>query len=238
MLKIKKLTVQYGPLPALNEISLEVKHGEIVSLLGPNGAGKTTLLLTLSGILKTTEGRIIFEGEDITNLNPHKIVSKGIGHVPQGRHIFPTLSVIDNLMMGAYLHRNEKKEIKKDLDWIYQLLPVLKERTHQRAGTLSGGEQQMLSIGRAMMGRPKLLLLDEPSLGLAPRLMDEVFATFREMNQKGLTLFIVEQEIQLSLSISKRGYLLRNGRLIKEGSASTLMESRELITSLGGYLPY
>jgi branched-chain amino acid transport system ATP-binding protein len=237
MLKIKKLTVQYGPLPALYEISLEVKQGEIVSLLGPNGAGKTTLLLTLSGILKTTEGRIIFEGEDITNLNPHKIVSKGMGHVPQGRHIFPTLSVIDNLMMGAYLHRKEKKEIKKELEWIYQLLPVLKERIHQRAGTLSGGEQQMLSIGRAMMGRPKLLLLDEPSLGLAPRLMNEVFAKFREMNQKGLTLFIVEQEIQLSLSISKRGYLLRNGRVIKEGSASTLMESRELMTSLGGYLP-
>jgi len=237
MLKIKKLTVQYGPLPALHEISLEVKQGEIVSLLGPNGAGKTTLLLTLSGILKTTEGRILFEGEDITNLNPYKIVSKGIGHVPQGRHIFPTLSVMDNLMMGAYLHRNEKKEIKKDLEWIDQLLPVLKERIHQRAGTLSGGEQQMLSIGRAMMGRPKLLLLDEPSLGLAPRLMEEVFNTFREMNQKGLTLFIVEQEIHLSLSISKRGYLLRNGRVIKEGSASTLMESRELMTSLGGYLP-
>jgi branched-chain amino acid transport system ATP-binding protein len=238
MLKIKKLTVQYGPLPAINEISLEIKHGEIVSLLGPNGAGKTTLLLTLSGILKTTEGRIIFEGEDITNLSPHQIVSRGIGHVPQGRHIFPTLSVIDNLMMGAYLHRNEKKEIKKELDSIYQLLPILKERIHQRAGTLSGGEQQMLSIGRAMMGHPKLLMLDEPSLGLAPRLMDEVFATFREMNQKGLTLFIVEQEILLSLSISERGYLLRNGRLIKEGSASTLMESRELITSLGGYPPY
>lgn len=238
MLKIKKLTVQYGPLPALYEISLEVKQGEVVSLLGPNGAGKTTLLLTLSGILKTTEGRIFFEGEDITNLNPHQVVSKGIGHVPQGRHIFPTLSVIDNLMMGAYLHRNEKKEIKKDLEWIYQLLPVLKERTHQRAGTLSGGEQQMLSIGRAIMGRPKLLLLDEPSLGLAPRLMDEVFATFREMNRKGLTLFIVEQEIHLSLSISKRGYLLRNGRVIKEGSASTLMESRELMASLGSYPPY
>ena len=238
MLKIKKLTVQYGPLPAINEISLEIKHGEIVSLLGPNGAGKTTLLLTLSGILKTTEGRITFEGEDITNMSPHQIVSRGIGHVPQGRHIFPTLSVIDNLMMGAYLHRNEKKEIKKELDSIYQLLPILKERIHQRAGTLSGGEQQMLSIGRAMMGHPKLLMLDEPSLGLAPRLMDEVFATFREMNQKGLTLFIVEQEILLSLSISERGYLLRNGRLIKEGSASTLMESRELIASLGGYPPY
>jgi branched-chain amino acid transport system ATP-binding protein len=238
MLKIKKLTVQYGPLPAINEISLEIKHGEIVSLLGPNGAGKTTLLLTLSGILKTTEGRIIFEGEDITNLSPHQIVSRGIGHVPQGRHIFPTLSVIDNLMMGAYLHRNEKKEIKKELDSIYQLLPILKERIHQRAGTLSGGEQQMLSIGRAMMGHPKLLMLDEPSLGLAPRLMDEVFATFREMNQKGLTLFIVEQEILLSLSISERGYLLRNGRLIKEGPASTLMESRELLLSLGSYLSH
>jgi branched-chain amino acid transport system ATP-binding protein len=238
MLKIKKLTVQYGPLPALYQISLEVKQGEIVSLLGPNGAGKTTLLLTLSGILKTTEGRIIFEGEDITNLNPYKIVSKGIGHVPQGRHIFPTLSVMDNLMMGAYLHRNEKKEIKKDLEWIDQLLPILKERIHQRAGTLSGGEQQMLSIGRAIMGRPKLLLLDEPSLGLAPRLTEKVFDTFREMNQKGLTLFIVEQEIHLSLSISERGYLLRNGRVIKEGSASTLMESRELTISLGGYPPY
>jgi len=238
MLKIKKLTVQYGPLPAINEISLEIKHGEIVSLLGPNGAGKTTLLLTLSGILKTTEGRIIFEGEDITNLSPHQIVSRGIGHVPQGRHIFPTLSVIDNLMMGAYLHRNEKKEIKKELDSIYQLLPILQERIHQRAGTLSGGEQQMLSIGRAMMGHPKLLMLDEPSLGLAPRLMDEVFATFKEMNQRGLTLFIVEQEILLSLSISERGYLLRNGRLIKEGSASTLMESRELLLSLGSYLSH
>jgi branched-chain amino acid transport system ATP-binding protein len=228
MLKIKKLTVQYGPLPALNEVSLEVEQGEIVSLLGPNGAGKTTLLLTLSGILKTTEGRIIFEEEDITNMNPPKIVFKGIGHVPQGRHIFPTLSVIDNLLMGAYLHRNEKKEIKKDLERLDQLLPVLKERAHQRAGTLSGGEQQMLSIGRAMMGRPKLLLLDEPSLGLAPRLMDEVFATFKEMNKGGLTLFIVEQEIQLTLAISNRGYLLRNGRVIKEGAASTLAASRDV----------
>ncbi len=228
MLKIKKLTVQYGPLPALNEISLEVKKGETVSLLGPNGAGKTTLLLTLSGILKTTEGRILFEDEDITNLSPHKIVSKGIGHVPQGRHIFPTLSVIDNLMMGAYRHRRVKKEIEKDLEWIYQLLPILRERTRQRAGTLSGGEQQMLSIGRAMMGRPKLLLLDEPSLGLAPRLVDEIFTLFREMNRMDLTLFIVEQEVLLSLGISSRGYFLRNGRVIKEGLASALMESREV----------
>jgi len=228
MLKIKKLTVQYGPLPALSEISLQVKKGETVSLLGPNGAGKTTLLLTLSGILKTTEGRILFEEEDITNLSPHKIVSKGVAHVPQGRHIFPTLSVIDNLMMGAYRHRRAKKEIEEDLEWIYQLLPILKERMHQRAGTLSGGEQQMLSMGRAMMGRPKLLLLDEPSLGLAPRLMDEIFTLFRELNRMDLTLFIVEQEVLLSLSISSRGYLLRNGRVIKEGLASTLLESREV----------
>ncbi len=228
MLKIKKLTVQYGPLPVLNEISLEVKKGETVSLLGPNGAGKTTLLLTLSGILKTTEGRILFEEEDITDLSPHKIVSKGIGHVPQGRHIFPTLSVIDNLLMGAYRRRKAKKETAADLEWIYQLLPTLKERTHQRAGTLSGGEQQMLSLGRAMMGRPRLLLLDEPSLGLAPRLMDELFALFKEMNRVGLTLLIVEQEVLLSLNISRRGYFLRNGRVIKQGAASTLMQSPEM----------
>ncbi len=237
MLRIKKLTVQYGPLPALYEVSLEIKKGEIISLLGPNGAGKTTLLLTVSGILKTTEGRIIFEKEDITNLSPHQIVSRGIGHVPQGRHTFPTLSVVDNLVMGAYFYRNEKGEIKNHLEQIYELLPVLRMRTRQRAGTLSGGEQQMLSIGRALMGRPSLLLLDEPSLGLAPRLTNELFSTFKKMNQQGLTLLIVEQEIELSLSISERGYLLRNGRLIKEGSPSALMKSWELMISLGTRLP-
>jgi branched-chain amino acid transport system ATP-binding protein len=230
MLKIKKLDVHYGPLAALQEISLDVKEGEIVSLLGPNGAGKTTLLLTLSGILKTTEGRILFQEQDITNLNPHKIVSLGIGHVPQGRHTFPTLSVIDNLMMGAYIHRKAKEDIREDLKWIYQLFPILKERSPQRAGTLSGGEQQMLTIGRAIMGRPKLLMLDEPSMGLASHLKDEIFLAFREMNQKGLTLFIVEQEVYLSLTISHRGYLLRNGRLIKEGSASSLLESKDVKT--------
>lgn len=230
MLKIKKLDVHYGPLAALQEISLDIKEGEIVSLLGPNGAGKTTLLLTLSGILKTTEGRILFQEQDITNLDPHKIVSLGIGHVPQGRHTFPTLSVIDNLMMGAYIHRKAKEDIREDLKWIYQLFPILKERSPQRAGTLSGGEQQMLTIGRAIMGRPKLLMLDEPSMGLASHLKDEIFSAFREMNQKGLTLFIVEQEVYLSLTISHRGYLLRNGRLIKEGSASSLLESKDVKT--------
>jgi branched-chain amino acid transport system ATP-binding protein len=228
MLRIKKLTVHYGPLPALQEISLEVKEGEIVALIGPNRAGKTTLLLTLSGILKTTEGRIYFEGEDIANLDPYKVVSRGIGHVPQGRHIFPTLSVKDNLIIGAYIKRKEKEEIKQELEKIYQLFPVLEERGRQRAGTLSGGEQQMLAIGRALMGRPKLLMLDEPSSGLAPRFIDEIFAKFNEMNTKGLTLFIVEQEIYLTLSISHRGYLLRNGRLMKEGPASVLLESQDV----------
>jgi len=230
MLKIKKLTVHYGPLAALQEISLEIKKGEIVALLGPNGAGKTTLLLTISGILKTTEGRILFLDQDVTNLDPNKIVSMGIGHVPQGRHIFPTLSVIDNLMMGAYIHRKAKKEVKEDLEWIYQLFPLLKERRRQRAGTLSGGEQQMLTIARAIMGRPKLLLLDEPSMGLASHLKDAIFSRFTEMNQKGLTLFIVEQEIYHSLTISHRGYLLKNGRLIKEGPSSSLIESWDIKT--------
>jgi branched-chain amino acid transport system ATP-binding protein len=228
MLKIRKLTVHYGPLPALQEISLEVKEGEIVALIGPNRAGKTTLLITLSGILKTTEGRILFEGEDIANLDPHQIVSRGIGHVPQGRHIFPTLSVKDNLIVGAYIKRKAKEEIKEELERTHQLFPVLEERGRQRAGTLSGGEQQMLAIGRALMGRPKLLMLDEPSSGLAPRFIHEIFSKFKEMNRRGVTLLLVEQEIYLSLSISQRGYLLRNGRLIKEGPASALIESQDV----------
>jgi len=213
---------------ALNKISLEVKAGEVVALVGPNKAGKTTLLLTLSGIVETTEGRVLFQETDITNLDPHKIVARGLGHVPQGRHIFPTISVLDNLMVGTYIRRRAREAIKKDLAWIYELFPVLKKRGKQRAGTLSGGEQQMLAIGRALMGRPALLMLDEPSSGLAPRYIDEIFAAFKELNRRGLTLFIVEQEIQRSLAISHRGYVLRNGRLIKRGPASALLESREV----------
>jgi branched-chain amino acid transport system ATP-binding protein len=228
MLKIRKLTVHYGPLPALKEISLEIGRGEIIALIGPNRAGKTTLLLTLSGILETTEGRIYFEEEDITNLNPHQIVSKGLIHIPQGRHIFPTLSVLDNLLLGAYTKRKEKEGIENGLKEVYHLFPKLSERKDQRAGTLSGGEQQMLAIGRGLMGRPKLLMLDEPSLGLAPRFIEEIFATLTKMNQNGLTLFIVEQEIHLTLSISHRGYLLKNGRLIKESPSSALLESQEI----------
>jgi branched-chain amino acid transport system ATP-binding protein len=228
MLRIKKLIVHYGPFMALNEISLEVKEQEVVALVGPNKAGKTTLLLTLSGVVETTEGRILFREEDITNLDPYKIVSRGLGHVPQGRHIFPTISVFDNLMVGAYIRRKARGEITEDLAWIYELFPVLKARGNQRAGTLSGGEQQMLAIGRALMGRPKLLMLDEPSSGLAPRYIDEIFAAFQEINRQGLALFIVEQEIQRSLAISHRGYVLRNGRLTKKGASSALLESREV----------
>jgi branched-chain amino acid transport system ATP-binding protein len=237
MLRIRKLTVRYGPLRALKEISLQVKGGEVVALIGPNRAGKTTLLRTISGIVETTEGRISFQGEDITNLSPHKIVSTGIGHVPQGRHIFPTLSVFDNLMMGAYTRRKAMGEIEGDLAWIYGLFPILKARKDQRAGTLSGGEQQMLAIGRASMGNPKLLMLDEPSMGLAPRFIDEIFAAFREMNRRGLTLFIVEQEIHQSLAISHRAYLLQHGRLITGGPSSVLMESDDVkAVCLGEYV--
>jgi len=237
MLRIRKLTVRYGPLAALKEISLEVRRGEVVALIGPNRAGKTTLLRTISGIVETTEGRILLEGEDITNLSPHKIVSRGIGHVPQGRHIFPTLSVLDNLMMGAYIRKNAMGEIEEDLEWIYELFPVLKSRKDQRAGTLSGGEQQMLAIGRASMGKPKLLMLDEPSMGLAPRFTDEIFAAFREMNSRGLTLFIVEQEIHRTLTISHRAYLLQHGRLIKGGPSSVLIESDDVkAVCLGEYV--
>ena len=228
MLRIKKLTVHYGPLPALNEISLEVKRGEVVALIGPNRAGKTTLLRTISGILETTEGRVFFQEEDITNLNPHKIVSRGIGHVPQERHIFPTLSVFDNLMMGAYVRRRTEGNLEEGMEWIYELFPILQERKGQRAGTLSGGEQQMLAIGRALMGKPGLLMLDEPSLGLAPRFTQEIFAAFEEMNRRGVTLLIVEQEIHLALAISHRGYLLRHGRLIKGGPASALLDSDDV----------
>jgi branched-chain amino acid transport system ATP-binding protein len=228
MLRIKKLIVHYGPFIALNEISLEVREGEIVALVGPNKAGKTTLLLTISGLLETTEGRILFQEKDITNLDPHKIVAKGLGHVPQGRHTFPTLSVFDNLMVGTYIRRHAGTEIAEDLAWVYELFPLLKKRGRQRAGTLSGGEQQMLAIGRALMGRSRLLMLDEPSSGLAPRSIDEIFGAFQEMNRRGLSLFIVEQEIERSLAIAHRGYVLRNGRVIKEGAASMLRESKEV----------
>jgi len=228
VLRIKKLIVHYGPFIALNEISLEVKAGEVVALIGPNKAGKTTLLLTISGILETTEGRIFFQEKDITNLDPHRIVAKGIGHVPQGRHIFPTLSVLDNLILGSYRRKGMRQEVQEDLAWIHAMFPILKRRGRQRAGTLSGGEQQMLAIGRALMGKPKLLMLDEPSSGLAPRYIDEIFAAFEAMNRCGLTIFIVEQEIQLSLAIAHRGYIMRNGRLVKGGPASALRESREV----------
>ena len=237
MLRTTKLTVHYGPLLALHEVSLDVRKGEITALIGPNRAGKTTLLLTLSGILKTSEGRILFEKRDIANLEPYRIVSRGIGHVAQGRHIFPTLSVIDNLMMGAYIHRGEKEAIRKDLEQVCRLFPVLQERRHQRSGTLSGGEQQMLAIGRALMGRPSLLMFDEPSSGLAPRLIDEIFIRMQELNREGLTLFIVDQEILRVLSLSHRGYVMRNGRIVKEGSSPLLMESPDVQALVSGAKP-
>jgi len=209
---------------------MEVKTGEIVCLIGPNRAGKTTLLLTLSGILKTTEGRVLFEEQDVTNLDPHQIAKRGLGHVPQGRHIFPTLSVIDNLKMGAYSHRHSKSRIEGSLEQVRRLFPILRTRENQRAGTLSGGEQQMLSIGRALMGRPKLLMLD-------PRSLEEIFVKLREMNREGLTLLIVEQEMALTLPIAHRGYVLQNGRITREGNASDLLADRDVKALFKSSLP-
>jgi branched-chain amino acid transport system ATP-binding protein len=231
MLEIRKLTVHRGPLPALQEVSMEVRSREIVALIGPNRAGKTTLLLTLSGILTTTEGSIWFEGEDITNLAAARIVAKGISHVPQGRHIFPTLSVLDNLMLGSYPRRKMKKEIVEDLERAFHLFPALKARPLQRGGTLSGGEQQMLAIGRALMGRPRLLTLDEPSSGLAPRFTEGIFSSFSRMNRDGLTLLVVEQDVAPLLAISHRGYILRNGRIMKQDRAAALAEREEKVSS-------
>jgi branched-chain amino acid transport system ATP-binding protein len=234
MLKTKKLTVHYGPLLALHEISVEIKEGEMVALIGPNRAGKTTLLLTLSGILKTSEGRILFEEGDIANLDPHKIVLKGIGHVPQGRHIFPTLSVIDNLMMGAYL-RKDKEEVDKNRSRVLHYFPVLAEREKQLAGSLSGGEQQMLAIGRAMMSNPNLLLLDEPSMGLSPLMSKTIAKIISTINQEGVSILLVEQNAKLALGLADKGYVLETGAVVLEGETKELLQNDAVKSAyLGG----
>ena len=235
MLRIRKLTVRYGPLAALKEISLEVKRGEVVALIGPNRAGKTTLLRTISGIVETTEGRILFEEEDITNLSPHKIVSRGVGHVPQGRHIFPTLSVFDNLMMGAYPKRKATEEIGGDLGWVYELFPILKERKDQRAGTLSGGEQQMLAIGMALIVRPTLLLLDEPLLGLSPVMQKALVDAISSLKKEsGITVVLSEQFARPVLPLIDRGYVVENGMLALHGTGAELMDNPEIKSAYFG----
>ena len=222
LLEVKGLHVSYGAIHAIKGIDLHVNKGEVVTILGANGAGKTTTLRTISGLLKPTEGSIIFDGKDITPIQAHDIVSLGMSHSPEGRRVFGTLSVEENLMMGAY---SLKKHDAKTLEWIYQILPRLKERTKQLAGTLSGGEQQMLAIGRAIMSKPKLLILDEPSLGLAPVLVKVIFKAIKEIAQSGVTVLLVEQNAKAALKLADRGYVLELGRITHTGSSEELLSS-------------
>ena len=222
LLEVKDLHVSYGAINAIKGIDLYVNRGEVVTILGANGAGKTTTLRTISGLLKPISGEIIFDGKDITHLPAHEIVSLGMSHSPEGRRVFGTLSVEENLMMGAY---TLKKYDAKTLEWIYEILPRLKEREKQLAGTLSGGEQQMLAIGRAIMSKPKLLILDEPSLGLAPVLVKVIFKAVKQIASSGVTVLLVEQNAKAALKLADRGYVLELGKITHTGSSEELLSS-------------
>jgi branched-chain amino acid transport system ATP-binding protein len=235
MLEIKNLQVSYGAIAALHGISLSVPNGKIVTLIGANGAGKTTTLKTVSGLLKPKSGEIFYDGQNIAGLPPHQIVARGLSHVPEGRMIFANLTVLENLQLGAYLQK-DKKIIRHELEHVFNLFPRLKEREKQIAGTLSGGEQQMLAIGRALMSKPKLLLLDEPSLGLAPLLVKTIFEKIVEINRKqGITILLVEQNANLALEISHFGYVLETGKIILQDESAALRQNPQVKSAyLGG----
>ena len=234
MLEVKDLNVHYGVIHALKDVSMEVKEGEIVSLIGANGAGKTTLLHSISGLLKKTSGDIMFLGHSLHKTSAKNIVKEGITQVPEGRHIFPGMSVYENLIIGAYL-RKDKEGIKEDLNNIYQRFPILKQRSNQDASTLSGGEQQMLAMGRALMARPKILLLDEPSMGLAPILVKEIFQIIKDINAEGTTVLLVEQNAKMALSIADRGYVMETGKIVMSRTGAELIESSDIQKAyLGG----
>lgn len=222
MIEVKNLHVYYGLIHAIKGIDFKVNEGDIVTLIGSNGAGKTTILKTISRLLDKTEGDILFMGETLDNYQPHELVSLGISHVPEGRRVFPDLTVVDNLLLGAY-KRNDKDEIRKDLNLVFDRFPRLRERRKQIAGTLSGGEQQMLAMGRALMSRPKILLLDEPSMGLAPLLVQEIFNIIQDINKTGTTILLVEQNANQALHISDKGYVLESGKIIAFGNAKDLL---------------
>ncbi|MFQ5542842.1 MAG: ABC transporter ATP-binding protein [Nitrospiria bacterium] len=227
MLSIRNLHAGYGLVNVLRDISLEVNAGEVVAMIGANGAGKTTTLMVISGMLSRHSGIMTFCGEEVSGLLPHQIVELGICHVPEGRHIFPRLSVIENLEMGAYLQTDAQTK-KKDLAGVFSLFPLLKERMFQKGGTLSGGEQQMLAIGRALMSRPKLLLLDEPSLGLAPLMVEKIFEMIQRIQQQGKTILLVEQNAHAALSLADRAYVLETGQITFEGETETLLKNKDV----------
>jgi branched-chain amino acid transport system ATP-binding protein len=235
MLEVKDLNVYYGAIHALKGVTFHVDKGEIVTLIGANGAGKSTTLNTISGLLRARQGSILFQGEDITRTMPQDIVRKGIVQVPEGRKIFATLSVLENLEMGAYLNK-DKAQFQRDLEMVLDRFPRLRERRNQYGGTLSGGEQQMLAIARALMSRPTLLLLDEPSMGLSPILVEQIFEIIQDINQQGTSILLVEQNAQMALSIADRGYVLETGRVVLEGPAQELLHNPMVIEAyLGGH---
>ncbi|QTA83090.1 Amino acid ABC transporter, ATP-binding protein [Desulfonema limicola] len=228
MLKIKNIQTYYGNIQALKGISIEVSQGEIITLIGANGAGKTTTLMSISGVTAPRHGEIIFMGRPIQRMSPDEIVAMGICQVPEGRHIFPYLTVSENLDMGAFL-RNDKSGIKKDMEHIFDLFPILANRRNQQGGTLSGGEQQMLAISRALMARPRLLLLDEPSLGLAPLIIRQIFEIIKKINEEeNTTIFLVEQNANLALKVAHRGYVMENGKITLADSAKNLLSNQEV----------
>lgn len=227
MLKIRNIETYYGNIQALKGVSLEIKEKEIVSLIGSNGAGKTTLLKTITGLIQPKSGSILLEEKEITNMEASEIVKLGLSLSPEGRQVFPRMSVVENLEMGAFIRKNSK-EIKDSFDRVYQLFPRLHERKKQEAGTLSGGEQQMLAIGRALMSKPKLLLLDEPSLGLAPMLVEGIFQLIKEINSQGTTILLIEQNARMALMIADRGYVLETGKIVLEDTAQKLLISDEV----------
>ena len=222
MLEVKDIEVYYGMIQALKGISFEVNEGEVIALIGANGAGKTTTLHTITGLLSPKKGSVLFEGQDITKVPAHKIVSLGMAHVPEGRRVFAELSVYQNLKMGAYT-RKDKDEIAKTLEMVYKRFPRLEERKNQLAGTLSGGEQQMLAMGRALMSHPKIIVMDEPSMGLSPILVNEIFDIIKEVSASGTTVLLVEQKAKKALSIADRAYVLEPGKIVLEGDAKELM---------------
>lgn len=227
MLKVENLVVSYGGIEALKGISLNVPEGKIITLIGANGAGKSTLLRTIIGLVKPESGKISYNEKEITALNSQKIVTTGITLVPEGRRVFSNLTVLENLKIGAYM-RNDKAEIEQDIEWIYSLFPRLKERNWQLAGTLSGGEQQMLAVGRALMCRPKLIMMDEPSLGLAPLVIKDIFRIIQEINAKGMTILLIEQNANMALKIADWAYVLETGRITMEGTGKELLENPQI----------
>ncbi|AXN37672.1 ABC transporter ATP-binding protein [Peribacillus butanolivorans] len=235
MLKIEDINVYYGNIQALKGISLSINEGEIVTLIGANGAGKSTMLKTISGLLKPKQGKIMYEGQSIGGKAAQSIVKMGISHVPEGRRVFANMTVEENLQLGAYL-RKDKAGIKQDMEKVYELFPRLLERLKQQSGTLSGGEQQMLAMGRALMAKPRLLLLDEPSMGLAPLLVKQIFNIIEEINKTGTTILLVEQNANLALSIADRAYVVETGRIVLSGKSEELTASEEIKNAyLGGH---